>query len=182
MKTILSYVKLIYNKIIKYFNTDVPKVENSKKPPIILNKANVLLFNLENSTDEIIKNVEVLNALENYNNIPCNIFAKGDYASISKIIKAIAFGSSCKCVGFDIRALSEDSVAELQVLEIITITEKDIFGNSFTKPIYPSISGATQPVKNYIPFNISFTINKFTSFVIGKLYPHTKLSIRFFIK
>lgn len=71
------------------------------------------------------------------------------------------------------------STAEAQVLTTITITSLSLDGTSFSKPIYPSISGV-QYKQTQVDIPYTFMVDGLVSFKLGTCYANATIIIRFY--
>ncbi len=71
------------------------------------------------------------------------------------------------------------STAEAQVLTTVTITSLSLDGTSFSKPIYPSISGI-QYKQTQVDIPYTFMVDGLVSLKLGTCYANATITIRFY--
>ena len=160
MKKLLNYFKTLFGK------KEIPLVSNegatSKKPFIIL---------IENITDHVISDVEVLKAIDGETDIEG---IKRTYGILGISLKEFLFWVCVK--GTNIMHLAIQSENGSQVVESLVISGKSVNGDAFARGSNLRI-GSYQYQTNQTDLYFKTPLNMFTSLVIRKVQPNCKIRI-----
>jgi hypothetical protein len=127
-----------------------------------------------------VSDVEVLDAgLRQFSSVVTGVTFSYDISGITyqQFLASIASGKAFEVGQIRLSASnSSSSVAIMQVQESVTISEKDINGNSFAKPLIPSLD-AYQYTQTIIDLYHRFLVDSMTSLKIKVLYANTTLKV-----
>jgi hypothetical protein len=143
---------------------------------------------VENTTNQIIRNVELFDAFTKYNSKPSYFNEKGIFKKNDVVIKSIntnksyqdIIGTLADCPEINkIEYTYIESENELQLKEFIKFKYSDINGYLFGKDIFP-LSTKDQIQKNIACYKDKYILSGFSSIILTKLHPFTKLNIYFY--